>query len=65
MWDVSIDEVLCKRCGICSALCPVTAFTVDEIGLPVFACPEKCIGCGLCVLRCPDIALALIERKEV
>ncbi|HCX60868.1 MAG TPA: 2-ketoglutarate ferredoxin oxidoreductase subunit delta [Clostridiales bacterium] len=64
MWKVEVNEKLCKRCGICSTFCPVKVFTCEIDGLPVYTYQEKCTGCNLCVLRCPDIALTLTGGKE-
>jgi len=36
----------------------------DKQEKAVWAYPEKCIRCGLCELRCPDLALVLQRRKE-
>ena len=64
MWKVEVNEEWCKRCGICSSLCPTKVFTNEIDGLPVYTYEEKCIGCNLCVVRCPDIALTLTGGKE-
>lgn len=64
MWKVEVDENLCKRCGICSSFCPRNVFTKERDELPVHKYEEKCTGCNLCVLRCPDIALTLTGGKN-
>lgn len=51
----------CKACGVCSAFCPKGVIDRDESGAPVFAHPEKCIGCRFCELRCPDFAITIKE----
>jgi len=64
MWKVEVNEKLCKKCGICSSLCPAKVFTNEVNELPMYTHQEKCTGCNLCVLRCPDIALTLTGGKE-
>jgi NAD-dependent dihydropyrimidine dehydrogenase PreA subunit len=51
----------CTACGICTDhLCPVDAISMKhfpELGNErSFTDVEECIGCGLCVLRCPTEA---------
>lgn len=64
MWKVEVNDKLCKRCGICSTFCPTQVFATEIDGLPVYKYAEKCTGCNLCVLRCPDIALSLTGGKK-
>ena len=49
-------------CNPCEAACPHRAITVgDQItNLPTVN-PEICIGCGLCVARCPGLAIFLVD----
>ncbi|MCD6097499.1 4Fe-4S binding protein [bacterium] len=60
---IIVFEKWCKRCGICVAFCPTGALANDERGVPYLAAPEKCVLCGQCWLRCPD--LAIIEGPKV
>lgn len=59
MKNVVIDLSLCKRCGICVRFCPVGVFVGETDGTPVVEHPEKCTGCNLCALRCPDFAITV------
>lgn len=49
-------------CNPCETSCPQNAITV---GNPITNLPtidlEKCIGCGICVAKCPGIAIHLIN----
>jgi len=38
----------------------------DETGIPYVKDPDKCTGCQLCQLRCPDFAInvRLPKKKE-
>jgi 2-oxoglutarate ferredoxin oxidoreductase subunit delta len=45
--------------------CPVKVFTEQADGSPVPTYREKCTGCRMCVLRCPDFALEVeVEKSE-
>ena len=63
-FKVTVNEVWCKKCGICIAFCPKGVFVADEFGLPLVKFPEKCIGCMLCVIRCPDLAIEVEKQQE-
>ena len=56
---VHINYSWCKKCRICIVYCPTGVFTSDQFNSPIISFPEKCINCGLCVLRCPDFAVKL------
>jgi len=49
-------------CNPCEEACPYQAITVGD---PITNCPqlheEKCIGCGLCISRCPGLAIFLVD----
>lgn len=49
-------------CNPCEEACPHHAITV---GTPITNCPQldesKCIGCGLCIPRCPGLAIFLFD----
>lgn len=49
-------------CNPCEEACPHQAIT---IGTPITNCPQldedKCIGCGLCISRCPGLAIFLVD----
>jgi len=56
---ISINENLCKRCGICSEFCSQKVFLEQNNGMPQVTVPENCIVCHLCDWRCPDFAITL------
>ncbi|MBI2843245.1 MAG: 4Fe-4S binding protein [Armatimonadetes bacterium] len=63
-YDISIYDAWCKQCGLCVAFCPKAVLTSDTFGNPEATFPEKCIGCMLCVLHCPDFAIDVTEKEE-
>lgn len=46
-----------------NTVCPTSAITLDDLGQPRID-PNNCIGCGLCVARCPVGALSLTSASE-
>ena len=53
---------LCVGCGNCSR-CSYLAITMNEETRPVTD-PEKCVGCSICVKKCPSGALYMRERTD-
>ena len=53
MPTLSIDNVLCSKCGTCVAVCPARVFVVSSPGtVPDPLLDERCISCGHCVAVC-------------
>ncbi len=52
----------CKSCGICIALCPKHVYDKNELGGPIVARPDDCIGCRICEVHCPDFAMSITDR---
>ena len=49
-------------CNPCEASCPHKAITVGEDINNCPVCDEnKCIGCGICLSRCPGLAILLVK----
>ena len=62
MNEIIVHEEWCKGCGICVSVCPKNVYTMGT------KCPEttaidKCIGCKLCEMCCPDFAIEVEVKK--
>ena len=61
---IEVYKSWCKKCGICVAFCPAGVLAEDETGAPYAKEPDKCTGCQLCALRCPDFAINVTSPKK-
>lgn len=68
--DIHIINDRCKGCNFCIEFCPTEVlkesekFNIKGYHPPEPADPEKCIGCRLCELICPDFAIYVIVPEE-
>jgi 2-oxoglutarate ferredoxin oxidoreductase subunit delta len=62
--SIEIYKSWCKRCGICAASCPAEVLAQDDSGVVSVKDPERCTGCQLCELRCPDFAIHVRPPKK-
>jgi dihydroorotate dehydrogenase subfamily 1 len=45
-----VDDKKCTKCGLCVAICPYFALSMnDKVEVDI----QECFGCGLCQSRCP------------
>lgn len=51
------DEDCCVHCGVCTAMCPTRALSLDRSTRRVDFEVEKCSACGLCTRVCPVHAM--------
>ncbi len=54
---ISVNEKLCKQCGICVSLCPKQVLAQEPGRAPEVRNLGACTGCSLCQMRCPDFAI--------
>ena len=61
--SVSIVVERCKACGFCVEFCPTkvlalsSAYNSKGYHPPHVVAPDKCSGCDLCGMYCPDFAI--------
>gem|GEM_PF-449081 len=51
-----------EKCGVCLKVCPFGAVETRNGKSAVRA--DKCMGCGICVYRCPNKARELVPRES-
>ena len=56
MAKITIDEEICKGCGLCQKHCPVQAIEGEAREKRVIN-QDKCIKCGTCIQACPFKAI--------
>ncbi len=67
---VQIVVERCKACGFCVEFCPTkvlelsSAFNSKGYHPPHAVNPDKCSGCDLCGMYCPDFAIFGYRIKE-
>ena len=48
----------CKKCGLCTVICPNNALVQNKKGRPELIDEDKCKLCSNCWRICPDFAIA-------
>ncbi len=71
---LAFDDEKCKRCGICSFICPARSIKSDTApgawrnGLPrlISSAPgvTDCIACGCCLVSCPEDAISITRSFQ-
>ena len=68
MAKVTINETLCKGCGLCVDACPknLLELATDHINAKGYHPStmkdlSQCVGCASCAIMCPDVAIT-VER---
>lgn len=66
MVKVTINELVCKGCGLCVKACPKGVLALSKTKLnskgyhpAEVAVPEACIACASCARTCPDVAIRI------
>ncbi len=68
MAKMTVNENICKGCGVCVLACPkkIISLAKERINVKGYHPAqvlemEKCIGCAMCATMCPDVAIK-VER---
>ncbi len=62
---LAIDGDFCVMCGLCVAVCPTHAITLDTSGIePHLSFGDGCTGCGVCSKVCPAKIVPLKTLDE-
>jgi 2-oxoglutarate ferredoxin oxidoreductase subunit delta len=70
MIDIVINPNYCKGCSICIDFCPKHVLqSSKDINAKGYRLPEAvdieaCTQCQLCVIVCPDLAIAVTPKDE-
>lgn len=66
MVKLTINELVCKGCGLCVRACPKGVLALSKTKLNAkgyhpaeVAAAEACIGCASCARTCPDVAIRI------
>ena len=69
MSHIVIDDMRCKACYLCINECPKKLIKVSEktnnLGNRIVEFDDKnneCLGCAMCAMRCPDLAIKEVYR---
>lgn len=67
MPEVKVLSNYCKSCGLCVEICPKGILKIGDKTNPkgyytvVVTDQEKCTGCTLCGIVCPDVAIEIYK----
>jgi 2-oxoglutarate ferredoxin oxidoreductase subunit delta len=67
---VNIISERCKGCGFCIEFCPIKILKFSEVfnskgyHPPFVVEPQKCTGCKLCEMLCPDFSIFVVPVKQ-
>jgi 2-oxoglutarate ferredoxin oxidoreductase subunit delta len=59
-----INQLWCKRCGICVTVCPKKILVFNSDNQLTVTDPDSCIGCSMCENICPDFAIEIYQADE-
>lgn len=69
MVKVSINENLCKGCGLCARACPKGCIELSKAKINAkgyhpaqLTDAERCTACASCATMCPDAVITVIRE---
>lgn len=66
--NLDIKKFDCTGCALCASICPTKAISIelDDEGFLNYKIDEKkCINCGRCILKCPQICEKPVVEKPL
>lgn len=67
---IEIDKKKCKACYLCVDVCPKKlihkgseANSLGHFPVEFDDSKNECLGCAICAMRCPDIAITKVIKK--
>lgn len=62
--DIEVNEDLCSGCGVCVAICPYEASTIEKSEDKIRSVIDelKCKRCGVCISACPSDARTIKDE---
>ena len=67
---ITVNEDVCKGCGLCAGACPKKIMGISDRfntkGYHPAQCLQEdaCISCAFCAIICPDAAIT-VEKREL
>lgn len=68
---ITIDKSKCKACYLCVDVCPKglikkgkEANSLGHFPVEFEDSQNQCLGCTMCAVRCPDIAITEVIKSE-
>ena len=62
--EVKRNNKACIHCGVCTAVCPTGALSVDRSDMSIAFDEKKCSVCELCVPTCPTRAMEVRPKNN-
>ena len=68
---ISVDELICKGCGLCVDNCPQKVLALAPVRInvkgyhPAEQVGENCTACTICATVCPEAAITVFRFKKV